>query len=144
MTSFHHDAGIDTQYITRFQIRQGDRSAGLSWEVRDGHHREVLVFQSMQGFVEDGNDPTGDYRQRLVYQGGDLQARLADADSSADVAYYYPDEIAYYYSVFARGDGGDWYLQLTVKAAPRSVGFWQRPAARESSSLELAAGRSRT
>jgi hypothetical protein len=127
VTLFHHHGGTDSQYINRFQIRQGDRSAGLSWEMRDGQPREVLVFQSMQGFVENDDDPTGDFRQRLVYQGSDLHVRLNDADPSGDVAYYYPDDIAYYYTVFAKGDDGDWHLQLTVTAAPRSVGYWQRP-----------------
>lgn len=127
MTLFNHHGGTDTQYITRFQIRQGDRSAGLSWEMRDGQRREVLVYQSMQGFVDDDHDPTDDYRQRLVYQGSDLHTRLNDAGPSDDIAYYYPDDIAYYYSVFARGVDGDWYLQLTEKAAPRSVGSWQCP-----------------
>jgi hypothetical protein len=124
VTLFHHHGGTDGQYICRLQIRQGDRSAGLSWEMRDGQPREVLVFQSMQGFVENDGDPTGDFRQRLVYQGSDLHVRLGDVDPSGDVAYYYPDDIAYYYSVFAKGDDGDWHLQLTKKAAPRSVGCW--------------------
>ena len=128
MTPFHHHGGIDTQYISRFQIRQGDRSAGLSWEMRDGdgQPREVLVFQSMQRFVENDGDPTGDFRQRLVYQGNDLHIRLSDADPSGDIAYYYPDDISYYYSVFAKGDDGDWICSYK-KAAPRSVGYWQRP-----------------
>jgi hypothetical protein len=134
VTLFNHHGGTDTQYITRFQIRQGDRSASFSWETRDGQPREVLVFQSTQGFIEDGVDPAGDYRQQLVYQGSDLHARLTDADPSGDVAYYYSDDIAYYYSVFAKGDDGDWCLQLTGKAAPRSVGCWQRPVDKGSGS----------
>jgi hypothetical protein len=127
VTLFHNHAGADAHYIAQFAIRQGDRSAGLSWEMRDGQRREVLVFQSMQGFVDGGHDPTGDYRQRLVYQGSEPHARLNDAGESNDIAYHYPDDIAYYYSVFARGVDGDWYLQLTEKAAPRSVGCWQYP-----------------
>jgi hypothetical protein len=127
VTPFHQRGGTDGHYVNRFEIRQGDRSAGLSWEMRDGQPREVLVFQSMQAFVEDDHDPTDDYRQRLVYQGSELHARLTDADPSGDIAYHYPDDIAYYYSVFAKGDEGDWHLQLTEKAEPRSVRYWQRP-----------------
>ena len=119
MTVFHRQSGIDSEYVTGFQIRQGDRSANLAWGLRDSEPREVLVFRSTQGFVEDGVDPAGDYRQRLVYQGNDLHARLTDASLANDIAYYY--------SVFAKGDGGDWHLQLTETVAPRSESHWTRP-----------------
>ncbi len=135
MALWHRHGGTDTEYIMRFQIRQGDRSAGLSWEMRDGRAREVLVFQSMQGFVEDDGDPTGDYRQRIVYRGSDLHVRLNDAGPGDDIAYYYPDDIVYYYSVFARGVDGNWYLQLTEKASPRSLRYWQRPDSEGGESL---------
>lgn len=128
MTLSYHHGGTDSRYITQFDIRQGDRAAGFSWELRDGQPREVLVFQSTQGFVEDDVDPVSDDRQRLVYQGSELHARLSDADLSDDLAYYYPDDFSYYYSVFARGDDGNLHLQLTVRATPRSVGSWQGPS----------------
>ena len=72
--------------------------------------------------------PSADDRQRLVYP-GHRAARQTDATAgfSNDIAYYYPDDFSYYYSVFARGDDGNLHLQLTVRAAPRSVGSWQRP-----------------
>ena len=95
--------------------------------MRDRQPREVLVLQSTQGFVADGVDPTADDRQRLVYRGTEPHARLTDGSVNNDVAYYYPDDFSYYYSVFARGDDGNLHLQLTVRAAPRSVGSWQRP-----------------
>ena len=135
MTLFHHVAGADTQYIAQFHTRQGDRAAGLSWEMRDGRPREVLVFQSTRGVVEDGVEPTADEGQWLVYQGTETHARLTDSIGSDDVVYYYPDSIAYYYSVFARGDDGHWYLQLTERAKPRSVGHWYRPDGKHSGGL---------
>ncbi len=118
MSVFHHHSGIDTQYITHFHVRQGDRSAGLAWDLRDKKPREVLVFRSTQGFVEEDVDPQGDERQRPVYQGSDLHVRLTDRSLTNDIAYYY--------SVFARGDDGDWHLQLTDTVAPRSESHWQR------------------
>ena len=127
MILFHHHGGSESGYITQFQIRQGDRSASLSWELRDRRPREILVFESIHGFVEDDADPTADHGQRLVYQGSDLHARLTGAGASDnDVGYRYPDDIVYYYSVFARGDDGNPHLQLIVTAAPRSVGCWVR------------------
>jgi hypothetical protein len=127
MTLFHHHGGIDSQYITQFHIRQGDRAAGLSWRLRDRQPREVLIFQSARGFVDDDVDPTGDGRQQLVYQGTDLNARLSDTDLADDLAYYYSDDFTNYYSVFVRGDDGNLHLQLIAIATPRSVGSWQRP-----------------
>ena len=127
MTLFRHHGGTDSTYISQFHIRQGDRAAGLSWSLVDGPPREVLVFQSTQGFVEDVADPRADDRQQLVYQGTELHARLTDAGLSDDVAYHYPDDIAYYYSVFARGDDGAMHLQLVARATPRSVGSWTSP-----------------
>jgi hypothetical protein len=127
MTLFHHHGGFDSQYIAQFQIRQGDRSAGLSWKLRDSRPREVLIFQSTLGFVEDDVDPISDDRQRLVYRGTELNARLTDAVLTDDIAYYYPDDMSTYYSVFARGDDGNVHLQLVAQAMPRSVGSWECP-----------------
>ncbi len=76
------------------------------------------MFRSTQGFVEEDVDPQGDERQRPVYQGSDLHVRLTDRSLTNDIAYYY--------SVFARGDDGDWHLQLTDTVAPRSESHWQR------------------
>ncbi len=119
MSLFHHQSGIESQYITHFHVKQGDRLAGFAWDLRDDTPREVLVFRSTQGFVEEGVDPTGDERQRLVYQGSDLHAKLSDAGLTNDIAYYY--------SVFARGDDGHWHLQLTDTVAPKSESHWRRP-----------------
>ena len=124
MALFLHHAGSDGELVTSFHIRQGDRAAGLEWTLRDGSEREILVFQSTEGVVGDGVDPTIDHRQRVVYQGSGLAARVDD-DLSDDVAYSYRDDIRYHYSVFARGDDGDWYLQLAATVAPRSVRSWQ-------------------
>lgn len=136
MTQFHHHAEPDTRYIAGFHVRQGDRAAGISWEMRDGRPREVLVFQSTRGVVEVGVEPTVDDRQSLVYQGTDSQATLTDSSGSDDIAYRYPDSIVYYYSVFARGDDGHWYLQLTEAAKPRSVGHWRRPDREDGETLQ--------
>lgn len=127
MTLFHHHGGIESEYITQFHIRQGDRAASLSWSLRDSQPREVLIFQSARGFVDDDVDPIGDNRQQLVYQGSDLNARLSDAGLTDDLAYYYSDDFTNYYSVFVRGDDGNLHLQLIVIATPRSVGSWRRP-----------------
>jgi hypothetical protein len=127
VTPFNHHDGSGAEYITQFHIRQGDCSASLAWDVRDARPREVLILRSTQGFVEDGVDPTGDDHQRLVYQGTDLYARLIDAGSTRDLSYRYSNDIAYYYSVFVRGDDGNWHLQLTKTAAPRSVSHWLGP-----------------
>ena len=124
MALFHHHAGSDGELVTSFHIRQGDRAAGLDWTLRDGSGREILVFQSTHGVVGDGVDPTIDHRQRVVYQGSGLAARVDD-DLSDDIAYSYCDDMRYHYSVFARGDDGDWYLQLAATVAPRSVRSWQ-------------------
>ena len=69
VASFHQRGGRDDQFVTSFHIRQGDRVAGLAWTLRDARVREILVFQSTEGFVDDGVDPTIDRRQRVVYQG---------------------------------------------------------------------------
>jgi hypothetical protein len=118
VTLFHHHSGIESQYVTHFHTRQGDRSVGLAWDLRDKRPREVAVFRSTQDFVEDGVDPTGDDRQRLVYQGSELHARLSDDSLTNDIAYYY--------SVFAKGDDGNWHLQLTDTVAPKSESHWRR------------------
>jgi hypothetical protein len=140
MAQICQHGGNEGEYIVQFQIRQGDRSAGLSWEMRDGQAREVLILQSTQGFVPDGVDPTANDRQRLVYRGTERQARLAD-DASTDIAYRYCEGIVYYYSVFARNDIGSWSLQLTKTAAPRSVGLWQRQGRECEESLQEAGAR---
>jgi hypothetical protein len=140
MTQICQHGSSEDEYIVQFQIRQGDRSAGLSWEMCDGQAREVLVLQSTQGFVLDGVDPTTNDRQRLVYRGTERQARLAD-DASTDIAYRYCEGIVYYYSVFARNDTGGWSLQLTETAAPRSVGLWQRRGREREESLQKADAR---
>lgn len=127
MTLFQHRGGRDGEYLARFSIRQGQNAAGLTWEPRDGQAREIRVFFSTQGVVADGVDPTADRRQQLVYQGSGQSARLGDDRRSGDVAYYYPDGIVYHYSIFARGDDGDWHLQLTATAKPRSVSAWECP-----------------
>ena len=93
MALFLHHAGSDGELVTSFHIRQGDRAAGLEWTLRDGSEREILVFQSTDGVVGDGVDPTIDHRQRVVYQGSGLAARVDD-DLSDDVAYSYRDDIA--------------------------------------------------
>jgi hypothetical protein len=137
MTQICQDGGSEGKYIVQFQIRQGDRSAGLSWEMCDGQAHEVLILQSTRGFVPDGADPTTTDSQRLVYRGTERQARLAD-DVSTDIAYRYCEGIVYYYSVFARNEKGGWSLQLTETAAPRSVGLWQRRGREGEVSLQKA------
>jgi hypothetical protein len=127
VTLFHHHGGREGEYLAGFSIRQGQSAAGLAWKPRDGQAREIRVFCSTQGVVADGVDPTADRRQRLVYQGSALSARLGNDHRGDDVAYYYPDDIVYHYSIFVRGDDGDWHLQLTAAAKPRSVGFWECP-----------------
>ena len=126
MAEFHHHCGGDGQFVTSFRIRQGDRAAGLEWTLRDGWTGEILIFRSTEGIVGDGVDPTLDHRQRVVYQGTGRDARVDD-DLSHNIAYRYRDDIRYFYSVFARNDDGDWTLQLTATAAPRSLNFWQQP-----------------
>jgi len=118
VTLFHHHSGIDSEYITHFHITHGDHAAGLAWDLRDRRPREVMVFRSTQGFVEDGVEPTGDYRQTLVYKGADGHVKLTDASLTNDIAYYY--------SVFAAGDDGEWHLQLTDTVAPKSSSHWKR------------------
>jgi hypothetical protein len=76
-----------------------------------------MVFRSTQGFVEDEVEPTSDERQRLVYQGSDLHAKMTGDSLTNDIAYDY--------SVFARGEDGNWHLQLTDAVAPRSESHWQ-------------------
>jgi len=115
---FHHHSGVESQYITHFHVGHGDRAAGLAWDLRDGQAREVMVFRSAQGFVEEGTDPTADDSQTLVYRGTDRHARLTDEGLTNDVAYYY--------SVFAAGDDGAWHLQLTDTVAPKGSSHWQR------------------
>jgi hypothetical protein len=118
MGLFHHHAGIESEYITHFHIAHGDREAGLAWDLRDGDTREIAVFRSAQGFVEEGVDPMTDGRQTLVYQGADRHVRLVDQ--------HLENGIAYYYTVFARGDDGDWHLQLTDTVAPEGSSHWKR------------------
>ena len=137
MTQTCQHGDSEDEYIVQFQIRQGDRSAGLSWEMCDGQAREVLILQSIQGFAPDGVDPTTNDRQRLVYQGTERRARLAD-DASTDITYRFCEGIVYYYSVFARNDTGGWSMQLTVTAAPRSVSLWQRQGREGEESLQKA------
>lgn len=137
MTQICQHGGNEGEYIVQFQVRQGDRSAGLSWEMCDGQAREVLILQSTRGFAPDSADPTANDSQRLVYRGTERQARLAD-DASTDIAYRYCEGIVYYYSVFARNDTGGWSLQLTETAAPRSVGLWQRQGREGEESLQKA------
>ncbi len=136
MTLFHHHGGIDGEYITQFHIRQGDRSASLSWRLRDSQPREVLIFQSARGFVDDDVDPIGDDRQQLAYQGTDLNARLSDAVQRDDLAFYCSDDFTNYYSVFVRSGDGNLYLQLIVIATPRSIGSWHRPDFKTSESTQ--------
>ena len=126
MALFHHRSGSDGEFVTTLHIRQGAHAAGLDWTLRDRWAREILIFRSTEGVVRDDVDPTTDHRQRVVYQGRGLDARVDD-NLGDNVAYYYPDDIHYYYSVFAMGDDGDWYLQLTATAVPRSLNFWRRP-----------------
>jgi len=128
VTLFHHCRGRDNEYLSRFSIRQGQSAAGLDWKARGGQAREIRVFFSTRSVVADGVDPTTDHHQRLVYQGSGPKARVGDDRGGSGIAYYYPDDILYHYSVFARGDDGDWHLQLTATAEPRSVAFWESPA----------------
>jgi hypothetical protein len=128
VTLFHHYGGRDGECLSRFSIRQGQSAAGLDWKPRDGQAREIRVFFSTQGVVADGVDPTTDRRQRLVYQGSGPNARVGDDRDRGDIAYYYPDDILYHYSVFVRGDDGGWHLQLTATTEPRSVALWEEPA----------------
>ena len=118
MGLFHHHSGIESEYITHFRVDHGNREADLTWDLRDQHGRDVVVFRSEQGFVAEGTDPTADDRQTLVYQGRERHVRLSDEHLTNDVAYYY--------SIFARGDDGDWHLQLTDTVAPHGAGEWRR------------------
>ncbi len=119
MNLFHHDGGIESQYITHFHARQGDRTAGLAWDLRDKQAREVIVFRSTQGFVDEALDPTADDRQTVVYQGTDTHVKLTETNLTNDVAYYF--------SVFAKGDDGHWQLQLTDTVAPNGESHWNHP-----------------
>ena len=118
MGLFHHHTDISSEYITHFHITHGDHAAGLAWDLRDERPREVMVFRSMQGFVEEGVDPAEDDRQTLVYRGSDRHAHLTDTSLVNDIAYYY--------SVFAADDVGDWHLQLTDTVAPKGSSHWNR------------------
>ena len=118
MTLFHHHSGTESEYIPHFRVSQGDQAAGLAWDLRDDRPRDVLVFRSRLGFVEEGVDPTADDRQTLVYQGADRHVKLTDQ--------HLINDIAYYYSVFAAGDDGAWHLQLTDTVAPQSSSHWRR------------------
>jgi len=118
VTLFHHHSGIESQYITHFHAGHGDHAAGLAWDLRDGQAREVMVFRSAQGFVDEGVDPIADDRQTLVYRGTDKHVKLTDQNLGNDVAYYY--------SVFAAGDDGAWHLQLTDTVAPKSSSHWRQ------------------
>jgi hypothetical protein len=125
MSLFHHHGGIDSEYITHFHVSHGDQSAGLAWNLRDGEPREVMVFRSAQGFVEEGVEPTGDDRQALVYRGSDTHVKLTDTSLVNNVAYYY--------SVFAAGDDGGWHLQLTDTVAPQASSHWKRAGCEDDS-----------
>ena len=119
MSLFHHRSGIDSEHVVHFHVSHGDHAAGLAWDLRDETPREIAVFRSTQGFVEEGVDPTGDDRQTLVYRGSDRHVKLTDQDLTNDIAYYY--------SVFAAGDDGAWHLQLTDTVAPGgSASHWHR------------------
>jgi len=116
MGLFRHDHGIESQYITHFHASHGDHAAGLAWNLRDDRPREVLVFRSAQGFVREDVDPTVDEDQTLVYRGSDRHVGFTDGGLTNDVAYYY--------SVFARADDGSWHLQLTDTVAPHGSHHW--------------------
>jgi hypothetical protein len=118
MGLFHHQTGIESEYITHFHISHGDHAVGLAWNMRDGAPREVMVFRSTQGFAEEGVEPTGDYRQTLVYSGSAGHVKLNDTSLVNDIAYYY--------TVFARGDDGEWHLQLTDTVSPGGASHWRR------------------
>ena len=80
--------------------------------------REVLVLSSKQGFAEQDISPTGDLRQQVIFQGRALHFRLIDASQARDVACCY--------AVFAKGDDGNWHLQLTETVEPTSESCWKR------------------
>lgn len=56
--------------------------------------------------------------QTLVYQRDKHHVRLSDEHLTNDVAYYY--------SVFAHGDEGDWHLQFPDTVAPHGASEWRR------------------
>jgi len=106
VTLFHHVAGADTQYITQFHTRQGDRAAASPGRCATGDPaRSSSPIDA--GVVETASNPPPTRVSGSSTRHGNAR-QMTDSIGSDDVVYYYPDSIAYYYSVFARGDDGHW------------------------------------
>lgn len=108
---------MGNQYLAHFQASRRERAVVLTWSLRD-EAREVLVLSSTQGFAEQDISPTGDLRQQVIFQGRALHFRLIDASQA--------DDVACCYAVFAKGDDGNWHLQLTETVEPTSESRWKR------------------
>lgn len=126
VTLFDHDTALGCDFLDRLEIRQGDRDAELDWTLRGAARRAVRIYRSSRGFTSD--PAAADQDQALVYEGSAPATRLTGGAGDAGLAYRVSPDIAYYYSIFVRADDGVWRPQLRVRAEPRSVGRWRRPA----------------
>ena len=82
-----------------------------------------MVFRSTQGFVEDEVEPTSDERQRLVYQGSDLHAKMTGDSLTNDILPLLDLGAAH----------GVWLLRDGASAV---AGSWSHPRVTVASSLD--------
>lgn len=86
------------------------------------------MLRSEKEFATASPDPSADARQALVYRGAERHVTLKDPGLTNDVAYYY--------SVFSKGDDGAWHSEMTTTVAPKGEAHWRRAGVQDDAELQ--------
>ena len=111
----HLFGNADDPHLTHFEVEGGPGFVMLRWDVKNAPALEWRVLRSDHYFAENATIGGG---QTLVSE----SAQCGAADERVD------GRTTYYYTVFAKDQGGIWHRQVKVKARPGDRMRWQHPA----------------